>query len=189
MVRSLSGAATRLGSTTPAWTVRPARSRDAEAWHALQRIIYREGVAFVGDGPPTAGALAAKLRARVPGDMQVAVAVAGGDEVVGWIETQRMVPRRMAHVAWLTVAVAPAWRRRGLGRALMAEAHAWALACGVHKLQLHVRAGNAPAIALYRRLGYEPEGVLRDQVALDPSGGDRAFEDEWIMSLQLPGPR
>jgi ribosomal protein S18 acetylase RimI-like enzyme len=187
MVRTLSGAPTRLGSA-PAWTLRPARTADAVAWHALQRVIYREGVAFVGDGAPTADALAAKLRARVPSDMQVAVAVAGGGEVVGWVEAQRMVPRRMAHVAWLTVAVAPAWRRRGVGRALMEEARAWALDRGVRKLQLHVRAGNAPAIALYRGLGYEPEGVLRDQVALDP-GGDRAFEDEWIMSLHLPVPR
>ena len=186
MVRPSSIASARPGSAAP-WALRPARSGDAEAWHALQRVIYREGVAFVGDGPPSAGALAAKLRARVSDDMQVAVAVAAGGEIVGWLEAQRMAPRRLAHVAWLTLAVAPGWRRQGVGGALLAEAHAWGLAHGLRKLQLHVRAGNAAAIALYRRLGYEPEGLLRDQVALDAADGE-AFEDEWIMSLRLPGP-
>jgi ribosomal protein S18 acetylase RimI-like enzyme len=175
---------------SPAWTVRPARSGDAEAWHALQRTIYREGVAFVGDGAPSVGALTAKLRSRAPHDLQVAVAVAAGgagDEIVGWLEVQRMAPRRLAHVAWLTLAVAPGWRRRGVGRALMAEARTWALAHGLRKLQLHVRAGNAAAIALYLRLGYEREGVLRDQVGIDAADGE-GFEDEWIMSLRLTGP-
>jgi hypothetical protein len=42
------------------------------------------------------------------------------------------------------------------------------------------------AIALYRRLGYEVEGVLRDQVAVARGdGGARAYEDEWIMARHL----
>jgi ribosomal protein S18 acetylase RimI-like enzyme len=190
-----------------AWTLRSARSVDAEAWHALQRVIYREGVAFVGDGAPSVGALAAKLRSRAPDDTRVAFAVDGGGEIVGWIEVHRMAPRRLAHVAWLTLAVAPSWRRRGLGGALLTDAHAWCQERGLRKVQLHVRAGNAAAIALYRRLGYETEGVLRDQVAVGGGGGAAlaiadgaahgaahgaavgaaAYEDEWIMALRLPG--
>lgn len=158
---------------------------DAESWHALQRVIYREGVAFVGDGAPSPGALAAKLRAAVPDQAHVAFATAPGGDIVGWIEVQRMAPRRLAHVAWLTIAVAPGWRRRGVGAALMAAARAWASVRRLHKLQLHVRAGNAGAIALYRSLGYEVKGVLRDQVAVDDPVG--TYEDEWVMALPLAG--
>jgi ribosomal protein S18 acetylase RimI-like enzyme len=175
----------------PAWSLRAARAGDAEAWHALQATIYAEGRAFVGDGPPSGGALAARLRALDPdqGTVRFAelgpraapadVAAAPGG-LIGWVEAYRMGSRRLQHVAVLTVAVAPRWRGRGVGGALMAELATWGRRRGVRKLQLHVRAGNAGAIALYRRLGYELEGVLREQVAVE--GG---FEDEWVMALPL----
>jgi len=166
------------------WELRTARERDAEAWHALQRGIYAEGTAFIGDGAASAASLAARLRGLDPHEGHVSLAVARG-QPIGWIELHRGASRRVAHVAVLTVAVAPGWRGRGVGTALMEAARRWALSRRLRKLQLHVRAGNAGAIALYRRLGYEVEGVLRDQVAVGPLGGGHAYEDEWIMSLRL----
>jgi len=167
------------------WSVRPARPADAEAWHALQRGIYAEGTAFVGDGPPAAASLAARLRGLDPSEGHVALAVAGPGPI-GWIELHRWASRRLAHVAYLTVAVAPGWRGQGVGTALLDAGLAWAHARRLRKLQLHVRAGNTGAIALYRRLGYACEGVLRDQVMVTAAGGGvRAYEDEWIMARHL----
>ena len=184
MIRPTPHAVPDTEDRTP-WSVRPARPVDAEAWHALQRGIYAEGTAFVGDGPPAAASLAARLRGLDPEEGHVALAVAGPGPI-GWIELHRWASRRLAHVAYLTVAVAPGWRGQGVGTALLGAAHAWAVARRLRKLQLHVRAGNTGAIALYRRLGYELEGVLRNQVAV--SRGDarvRAYEDEWIMARHL----
>jgi ribosomal protein S18 acetylase RimI-like enzyme len=45
-------------------------------------------------------------------------------------------------------------RRRGLGRALMARAHAWAEERGLTDVELSVYAFNGAAIALYEQLGY-----------------------------------
>lgn len=170
------GAAT--AHRTP-WSLRRARPGDAEAWHALQATIYAEGLAFVGDGAPSGGALAARLRALEPDEGVVVFAVAAGGPIA-WAEAYRLGSRRLAHVAMLTVAVADDWRGHGVGTALMAEIEAWARRTKVRKLQLHVRAGNQRAIALYRRLGYAVEGVLAEQVAAD--GG---FEDEWVMARSL----
>lgn len=52
------------------------------------------------------------------------------------------------------VAVEAAHRGRGLGRALMARAEADARAAGLAKTSLIVFEANAPALALYRSLGY-----------------------------------
>lgn len=166
------------------WVVRAARPNDAEAWHALQRGIYAEGTAFVGDGAASAASLAARLRGLDPREGHVSLAIARG-EPIGWVEAHRGGSRRLAHLAVLTVAVASGWRGRGVGTALMDAARRWAVSCRLRKLQLHVRAGNTGAVALYRRLGYEVEGVLRDQVAVAPRGGGDAYEDEWIMALHL----
>jgi ribosomal-protein-alanine acetyltransferase len=58
----------------------------------------------------------------------------------------------------LTLAVAPAHRRRGIGRLLMDEAMRRLYADRVRALFLEVAEDNAAAIALYRRLGFHKAG-------------------------------
>lgn len=57
--------------------------------------------------------------------------------------------------------VAEKFRRRGVGRALMAEAHARAWAVGAGMAGLAVDAENEPAIGLYLALGYRRHPTLR----------------------------
>lgn len=54
------------------------------------------------------------------------------------------------------VAVYPQVRRRGLGEAMMRWAAAWFRKQGLRRATLEVLTDNAPAIALYRKLGYVP---------------------------------
>lgn len=53
-----------------------------------------------------------------------------------------------------TIAVAPAFRRRGLATALLQHIFGDAAARGVHRATLEVRASNSAAIQLYERLGF-----------------------------------
>ena len=57
-------------------------------------------------------------------------------------------------VQLLNVAVAIPARRRGIGRALMADLVDYARAHQVARILLEVRAGNQGAIALYEQLGF-----------------------------------
>lgn len=52
------------------------------------------------------------------------------------------------------VAVAPASRRRGLARQMLASLEKRAASLGVSRLFLEVRVSNAPAMALYLKCGY-----------------------------------
>lgn len=61
----------------------------------------------------------------------------------------------------LTLAVAPARRRQGLGRALVARLEAAAAARGAAAMFLEVAATNGPARALYAALGYARAGLRR----------------------------
>lgn len=159
--------------------------------------VYREGRYFVGDGPPPAVSLSRRIAADDPEYAFYAVAevaaaeapvtasapVADADadadrRVGGWLELHRLQPRRMRHVAMLTVAVAPEWRRRGLGRALLRRGYVWASEVGVAKISLNVRAGNVAAIALYLDEGFVEEGRERDQVRTD----DGSYEDNLILA-------
>lgn len=65
--------------------------------------------------------------------------------------------------------ILPGWRRRGGGRALM-EAALAAIPDDVHKHTLEVFPENEAAIALYRLLGFEQEGLLRDHYRREDGG-------------------
>ena len=64
-----------------------------------------------------------------------------------------LVPRRRAFID--SLAVGQQFRRRGIGRALMNQAHKWAMAKGAVDVELNVFEFNQPALAFYRALGYE----------------------------------
>jgi ribosomal-protein-alanine N-acetyltransferase len=59
----------------------------------------------------------------------------------------------------LNVAVDPAARRAGVGRALVEEVIAYARAHAAIKILLELRASNHPALALYRSLGFSQFNV------------------------------
>lgn len=65
------------------------------------------------------------------------------------------------HRGWVYyLAVSPARRGDGVGRALMTAAEEWLRSHGIPKVQLMVRSTNAGVVAFYDRLGYENADVV-----------------------------
>ena len=60
------------------------------------------------------------------------------------------------------IAVAPALRRRGIGESLLRALLEWGEARKLAFLTLEVRAQNAPARALYEKLGFETVAVRKN---------------------------
>ena len=76
------------------------------------------------------------------------------------------------HRGWLyRVAVAPAARRQGLGRALVRAAEAELAALGCAKVNLQLHAHNAEGQAFWRALGYqiEPRVSLGKELSARPA--------------------
>jgi ribosomal-protein-alanine N-acetyltransferase len=68
-----------------------------------------------------------------------------------------------AHVT--TLAVAPGWQRRGIGRVLLLRLAREACARGAAHLTLEVRVTNVAAQALYREFGFVPAGIRKNYYA------------------------
>ena len=105
----------------------------------------------------------AHMEAPVTGTNIVAVADADG-AVIGHIVLFRGKGFQ-SHSAWFGLAVHDEWWRRGVASALMTAmidtAHNW---LGLTRISLEVFTDNEPAIALYRKFGFEIEGTLRRRV-------------------------
>ncbi len=71
-------------------------------------------------------------------------------------------PTKAANARILSIAVAPAWRGRGVARAMMAEALAYFLARRAARVRLEVRPDNAPAIKVYEDCGFVAAGYTYD---------------------------
>jgi putative acetyltransferase len=95
-----------------------------------------------------------------------------GERIVARLSLARDAHPASRHVADLGMMVAATSRRRGIGRALLAQAVTWAEAVGVTKLELHVFPWNEPAIALYDSFGFEREGLRKDHYLRDGASVD-----------------
>jgi GNAT superfamily N-acetyltransferase len=103
--------------------------------------------------PVEVGEMAVRL-AALPSDDDVLVAELEG-EVVGWVHVslrQSLLVEPHALVAGLVVG--ERWQRRGVGRALMAAAEAWASRQGVALIRLRSATHREGAHEFYRSLGY-----------------------------------
>ena len=71
------------------------------------------------------------------------------------------------------VAVLASHRGRGIAERMLAEAERIAVERGAVKMTLEVLSGNAPAVKLYQRIGYEG-------YQLDPTMGTAQFFQKWL---------
>jgi [ribosomal protein S18]-alanine N-acetyltransferase len=74
------------------------------------------------------------------------------------VQTGRLRGRRIDHL--VTIDVAPAFRRHGIGRMLMDEILTRLITAGADLLRLEVAVNNAEALAFYSNLGFDPIGRI-----------------------------
>lgn len=152
----------------PAFTSEPAirRARPPDMpkiirlWKALmhhhRRFGHGRGIfEYRKDAPALYGKfLARQLRRR---NAAVFVAEAGG-RIVGHVMVEsKKVPPVYVHSSEAYVdeiMVEKRWRRRGIGKSLLAKAAAWARGKKLYSIALNVHARNAEATAAYEKSGF-----------------------------------
>jgi RimJ/RimL family protein N-acetyltransferase len=114
---------------------------------------------------------------ELPGAIFVAEVAA---QLAGWVTMRGSDRKRLCHQCVLGISVDRSQRGRGVGRALMTAAIAWARGQRLDRIELRVMPRHAKAIALYERMGFIKEGTVRGGIRI----GD-ALHDDFIMGLLL----
>lgn len=115
----------------------------------------------------------AMLRTQL-GEGHIFLAAAAGGRVLGYVGLMYVLDE--GYIS--NVAVAPDCRRQGVASALMKRLGDEAAALDLSFMTLEVRAGNAPAIALYEKLGFRKAGLRKNYY-------ERPREDGVLMTLEL----
>ncbi len=107
------------------------------------------------------------------------VAVVDG-RLVGQADVHPGRPPKESHVGTLGIAIANGYRSVGLGPALMEQCLEWMRDRQFKKASLQVFSTNARAIALYKNLGFEIEGIRPRQYRIRDAWVDDVLMGRWL---------
>lgn len=145
------------------------RLSDAAAWCAIANMpLYRHGTLR----PPFQRVEVVEKWLAGLGPSTTAIVAERGGDLVGTASLEQYAGRR-AHSAGIGMGIRDDCHGEGIGSmllgALLDTADNW---LNIRRVELTVFADNAAAIALYRKFGFEQEGVLRDYAFRDGQFAD-----------------
>lgn len=173
----------RLKDGTPI-VIRRACSRDADDLARLDQALVSEGLWTVRD-PRERVSVVEELK-RIASydapDRLLLVALERG-RVIGETALKAHKVARCSHVATFSISVAGEYRGRGVGRALMGAACAWADSHPtIEKLELFVFSSNDRALSLYKTFDFVVEGRRERYVRFGPT----TYVDDLVMGRMCP---
>ena len=138
--------------------IHPAKLEDARSLAEIIAAIAPEGT--IGPEPPVDIAARTKrfrdeIEAQAPNATWV---LEDNGRIVGYANVRETA----SGVLCLAMAILPAGRGQGGGRALLEIVLQHARDCAAHKVELEVWPDNVRAIALYASAGFEVEGIRRN---------------------------
>lgn len=89
------------------------------------------------------------------------------DQVVGWSDVFPEENPRQNHRGGLGMGLLPEFRGQGLGSKLLSSVLDHAKKFGLEKVELNVYTSNTPTVALYKKFGFEQEGLIKKYRKLD----------------------
>ncbi len=161
-------------------TLRPVAEDDRAAMLTFTTALPGHDLLFLRRDITTDENVQAWIRDALEGRYQTVIAL-HDEAIVGYATVASEGIDWTRHVAELRILVEPAWRGRGLGRLLTEQAFAAARETGYKKMIAQMTTDQGGAIRAFRRLGFEREAVLRNQV-IDRADG---LHDLQIMSLNV----
>ncbi|WP_280768098.1 GNAT family N-acetyltransferase [Salipaludibacillus daqingensis] len=98
-----------------------------------------------------------------------------GNKLVGYIMAIGGKTNKNKHSAYLVLGVSKRHAGKGIGTKLMTSIEEWAKETGIIRLELTTMIHNESALALYRKMGFEVEGLKRRSFIIDEKSVDEYY--------------
>jgi RimJ/RimL family protein N-acetyltransferase len=165
------------------YTIRPAVPDDAAQMLQVMRAVADEdhnGILYSrSDGLRSIQDQRKLLEQRAASENCIMLVAEAERQMIGYVSCIGGVIPSTKHTVSLAILVKKEWRDKGVGTALMQRAVAWAEANPIVKrLELDVFTVNSRAVHIYKKVGFQEEGIKR-QVYFK----DGQFVDAILMAI------
>ena len=103
--------------------------------------------------------------------------VIGFHDLIGYLIVVEGNASRTKHSAYLVIGISKGHRGKRIGSQLFKQLDIWAMEHRLHRLELTVMVDNSAGVALYKKNGFEIEGVKKDSLFVNGK-----YEDEYYMA-------
>jgi RimJ/RimL family protein N-acetyltransferase len=151
------------------YTIRSAIEKDAKELSVLRLQIDGEtenldrekGEAFINEQ-----GFQQIIKIDTENDRNVFLVAVVDDRIVGFSRCEGNQLKRFAHKVEFGVCVLQEFWGYGIGKNLLKQSISWADSNGIKKITLNVLETNEKAVKLYQNLGFEIEGILKNDKIL-----------------------
>ena len=98
-------------------------------------------------------------------------------DLVGYIGAYGGEFKRNLHSIYIVIGIRYEYTGKGIGTSLFGKLDEWACKHKIHRLELTAISNNLSAIALYKKMGFEIEGIKKHSLCVDSS-----YVDEYYMA-------
>src|SRR5262245_21261094 len=144
--------------------IREIHEGDAEAFSDLSTTIEAETDSMLleaGERATTLMEHRERIKALPSKENQTILVASRTGQLVGYLMAMGGEFRRIRHRAYVVVGVLQAFTGQQIGSGLFTALEIWAKRHGIERLELTVRTDNERGTRLYRKMGFEIEGLKR----------------------------
>lgn len=163
------------------YTIRRLERQDIPQYIALIRFTDHE-TKFLGVDPDEKPPTMMQIMGSMKAGRQIAFVAEDEQGLIGHLGGfwRRGKNARLGHCINVGLAVMQDFWGQGIGNALMNAFEEWAAQNGIVRIELEVMAHNERAVALYKKRGFEVEGLKKKSICVDGE-----YIDEYLMAKLL----
>jgi RimJ/RimL family protein N-acetyltransferase len=160
------------------YTVQQLDRKDIQQYIALTRFTDNE-TNFLGVDPEEKPPTMLQVLSRIKAGRQVVFVASDEQGLIGHLGAfwRRGKNARAGHCITIGLAVMKDFWGKGIGNQLMNAIEEWAAENNIVRIELEVMAHNERGIALYKKRGFELEGLKKKSVCVNGE-----YKDEYMMA-------
>ena len=109
--------------------------------------------------------------------LNTAIIAEDNNKLVGFILAMGGGANRIKHRIHIVIGILKVYQSKGIGTKLFEELEKWAKSIDIHRMNLTVMVNNDKGMALYKKMGFQVEGTMKDSMLVNGE-----YVDEYSMT-------